>query len=174
MRKYLVALVVIIGLAAPFAAHADTYTYNLDLVNFSGITAGTGSFTITSLPTGILSTYSTDFSTLTAMSFSIGGDNFNITHALNHYGAVGFTGTQLLGIAIADGNLVPLDSFISGSNVYFYGDLTKLEASSGNYRVVSVVDNPSASAVTPEPSALVLFGTGALGLAALVSRRRIA
>lgn len=173
MRKYLVALVVIVGLAAPVAAHADTFTYNLVLTDLFAGPVGTGSFTITSLATPLLSAFSTKDGTLTDMNFSIGGDTFNLTDATDHYGAVGFL-LGIPGFAFGSGNLLGPVGFGAVGPLYTFADLSKLELSGGTIKVESITDNPGTSTVTPEPSALVLFGTGALGLAALASRRRIA
>ena len=173
MLKYLVALVVIVGLAAPVAAHADTFTYNLVLTDLFAGPVGSGSFTITSLATPLLSAFSTSNGTLTDINFSIGGDTFNLTNATNHYGAVGFL-LGIPGFVFGIGNPQGLYGFGTAGPVYTFADFSKLELSGGTIKVVSITDNPGTTTVTPEPSALVLFGTGALGLAALASRRRIA
>lgn len=182
MRKILSALVLTLGLAvAPVAAHADSLTYNLILTATtpgSNVSGGTGSFTITGAPASLgNSDFNTLLGNLTAMSFTIGGDTFNLSNAALNYGDAFFQNGNLLSV-IYDGGTVNKSvdfSLVAGSLFYTFSDVDTLingvpEFSQGTIKVASITDPPSTSPV-PEPSALLLFGTGALGLAGIVSRK---
>ncbi len=185
MRKILSALVLTLGLAfAPAAAHANSFTYDLILTATtpgSNVAGGTGAFTISSAPA---SSGNSDFTTilgnLTAMSFSIGGDTFDLTNAASGYGEAFFQNGHLLSVVYNGGTINKSVDFslVAGSLFYTFGDYDTLingvpEFSQGTITVGSIQDPPSTSPV-PEPSALLLFGTGALGLAGIVSRKLLA
>jgi len=182
MRKVLSALVLTLGLAvAPAIAHADSLTYNLILTATtpgSNVSGGTGSFTITGAPA---SSGNSDFNTLlgnlTAMSFTIGGDTFNLSNATLNFGDAFFQNGNLQSVIYNGGTVNKSVDFslVAGSLFYTFTDVDTLihglpEFSQGTIKVASITDPTSASPV-PEPSALLLFGTGVLGLAGIVSRK---
>lgn len=184
MRKLLSASLLALGLAvAPAAAHADSITYNLVLTPTnpaSNVGPGTGSFTITTAPsTSGNSDFSTSNGVLTALSFSIGGDTFDLTNAVANYGDVFFQNGNLIQIVYTGGAVnKSVDFSLNVGNLsYTFSDLDNfasngaMEFSQGT--IAATIDPPAAPAV-PEPSALLLFGTGALGLAGIVSRKLMA
>lgn len=172
MRKLLSALILVLGLAvAPAAAHADSVTYNLLLTPYPGTgnIAGTGSFTITGAPNGAISEFDSLQGNLTAMSFTIGGDPFDLTNA-SSVGQVLFLNGQLDFLFYNGGTIDKSVNFsldILGLT-YVFDDVRNGKGSIGT---ISVVSDPPSTSPIPEPSALLLFGTGALGLAGIVSRK---
>jgi hypothetical protein len=179
MRKLLSALVLALGIAvAPVAAHADSITYNLILTAtnpLSNVAGGTGSFTITSAPSSPLVFDTTSNGGLTAMSFNIGGDSFNLNNAAGNYGEADFLFGNLYSVVYNGGTFDKSVDFSlnAGFLSYTFTDLDNREFSQGTISIASIQDPPSSSPV-PEPSALLLFGTGALGLAGIVSRKLLA
>ncbi len=170
MRHYFSALVLLCGLAvAPVAAHASPVTYDVVLNNVLGNTGnGTGSFTITNPPTSLTNSYSTANGGLTDMNFTIGGDDFNLGNALNNFGDVDFLLGNLVSVYYAgDVNKTVDFTLNAGFLLYNFIDLGKGEHSSG---YITTTCDPSNSPV-PEPTTLLLFGTGMIGLAALASRK---
>lgn len=167
MRKLFSALVLILGLvAAPLAAHASPVTYNLTLTNAIGnLPGGTGSFMIDDSPSGFFDTFyqnGTPGNALTDLTFNIGGNAFTLADSIGT-ASVTFLLGNVFSINYAGfpkGNLTI--SLISGSVIYTYNDLLGQETSTGII---------TASQATPEPSTLLLFGTGTLGLAALGFRK---
>ncbi len=185
MRNSLLALALALCVAAPVAAHADTISYTFDLkqtnggdIGFNdGQIVGSGKFTIeTAGPTPGIGTYyaptqlSGSLGPVDLLNFNIDGMTFgladagsNITRIVfsaNGLSSIGYAGSQ----SVKDGNsnftfyfndnLGTLNYNLSGKNgqVYDNGIITDIKA-------------------TPEPSALILFGTGALGLAGLARRK---
>jgi hypothetical protein len=185
MRKLLSVLVLSLGLAvAPAAAHADSVTYNLILTSnnpISNVAGGSGSFTITSAPvTSGNEFFSTALGNLTSMTFSIGGDTFDLSNAAANYADAFFQNGNLLSVDYIGSTVSKSVNFslVAGSLTYTFVDYDTLikglpEFSQGVIKVGSIQDPPSSSPV-PEPSALLLFGTGALGLAGVVSRKLLA
>jgi PEP-CTERM motif len=181
MRKFLSFLILPLSLAvAPAAAHADSLTYNLILTATtpgSNVSGGTGSFTITGAPSP---SGNSDFSTsnggLTALSFSIGGDTFNLTNGIGHYGDVFFQNGNLISVIYNGGAFDKTVDFslVAGALTYTFADFDNL-GSNGEFEfsqgIISATVDPPAAPAVPEPSALLLFGTGALGLAGVVSRK---
>jgi hypothetical protein len=172
MRKYLSALILTLGLAtAPVAAHATPVTYDLVLTNVLGnIGGGTGSFTVASAPTSFVNSYTTLNGGLTSMSFLIGGDSFNLGNAISNFGEVDFFLGNLVSVAYAGGtsNKSVNFSLNSGGLFYVFADLDNHEFSQG------YITSAVSTAATPEPTAILLFGTGALGLLGFASRKLIA
>ncbi len=175
MRQYFSALLLLCGLAvAPVAAHASPVTYDVVLNNVLGNTGnGSGSFTITNPPTSLGNSYSTANGGLTDMSFTIGGDTFNLDNAfsniLGNFGEVDFLLGNLVSVDYIGGDINKTVDFTlkSGLLLYTFNDFVNGEHSSGY--ITATVD-PSNSPV-PEPTSLLLFGTGMLGLGALASRK---
>jgi hypothetical protein len=170
MRKLLSVLALVIGLAAaPLAAHASPVTYNLTLTNVIGnVSGGTGSFTIDDSPNPIFDTFTqhgAPGSALTDLTFSIGGNTFTLADSVGNASVNFFLGnvTSINYLGFLNGNLSI--SLASGLLGYTYTDLFGHELSVG---VITV------SRATPEPSTLLLFGTGALGLVAFSLRKIVA
>ena len=181
MRKLLSALILTAGLlVAPVAAHADSITYNLVLtptVPGSNVGSGSGTLTLDTAP-GVYNY--TVGSGLIDLTFNIGGDTF----CLSSDGCVGtpFSGGDpsvfILGsnvyVTYLGGLINPKEGFnfslSAGPGGYIFSDVLQTgdnglaEFSSGT---ISAIDPPA----VPEPSALLLFGTGALGLAGIVARK---
>lgn len=167
MRKLFSAMVLILGLAlAPLAAQASPVTYNLTLTNLAGnLAGGTGSFTIDDSPSGIVDSFyqnGTPGHALTDLAFNIGGSSFTLADSISTASVNFFLGNvaSINYAGILNGNLTI--SLVSGSLLYTYNDFFGHETSTGYI---------TASRATPEPSTLLLFGTGALGLAAFGFRK---
>lgn len=166
MRKLFSALVLILGLAsAPLAAHASPVTYNLTLTNaFGNLSGGTGSFTIDNAP-GLFDSFyqnGTPGHTLTDLAFNIGGNSFTLADSIGTASVDFFLGNvaSINYLGWLNGNLTI--SLTSGLMFYTYTDFFGQETSTGYI---------TASRATPEPSTLLLFGTGALGFAAFGFRK---
>ncbi|HEY6412368.1 MAG TPA: PEP-CTERM sorting domain-containing protein [Edaphobacter sp.] len=164
-------MILLLGLAiAPVAAHASPLTYNVVLNNVFGNTGnGTGSFTITNPPTSLTNSYSTANGGLTNMNFNIGGDVFNLGNAIGNYGEVDFLLGNLVSVFYVGGDVNKSVDFNleSGLLLYTFKDLYNGERSSG-YITAAVA---SSAPAVPEPTTLLLFGTGMLGLGVLASRK---
>jgi hypothetical protein len=174
LRQYFSAFVLFLGLAAaPIAAHASPVTYDVVFNNVIGNTGnGTGSFTITNPPTSITNSYSSTNGGLTNMNFTIGGDVFNLGNALNKYGEVDFLLGNLISVFYIGGDVNQTVDFHlkSGLLLYTFKDLYKGEYSSG-YITAAVDPSGPGNSPVPEPTTLLLFGTGMLGLGVLASRK---
>ncbi|WP_035349656.1 PEP-CTERM sorting domain-containing protein [Edaphobacter aggregans] len=174
MRKILSALVLILGLAVVPAAHASPITYNLTLTSFGGliggnVAGGTGSITLDDTPGSGFDFFSqpgVSGNRITSLSFNIGGDIFTLADTTSLTWATFFNGA-LAGLHY-DGSLTSgkVDNdFDTISLFYAYNDdLT-------NKNSVGTISANVASATAPEPSALLLFGSGALGLVGFASRK---
>lgn len=174
MRKFLSALILILGLAAaPIAAHASPVTYDLNLVNIIGnVSGGSGSFTIDDSPNFPADAFFQNGpagNKLTDLSMTIGGHTFTLADSespasvfflLGGVSAINYDG------ALGNGFFkITLDS---GGLGYAYTNLLGGQLSTG-----LILASPS-TAATPEPSTLLLFGTGALGFAAFGARKFVA
>jgi hypothetical protein len=178
MRNILAVLVVLLGLAAtPLAAHATPVTYNLTLTNSVGnISGGTAFLTVDSTPNNVFALFTeggAPGSLLSALSFSIGGDTFTLADSVGGANAV-FTGGQLSNITylgtLAAGGKVTIALSANGLSYAFDDELTSLYS----FGVIDVDANVPPSATAPEPSTLMLFGTGVLGLAGFGARKLVA
>ena len=174
MRKILSALVLILGLTVVPAAHASSITYNLTLTSFGGgiggnVAGGTGSITLDDTPGSGLDFFSQPgFSghRITDLTFNIGGDVFTLADAVSLTTASFFNGF-LTGIhydGVLSSGKVNIN-FDSVSLLYAFSDDVKDLNSFG------LISANVATAHAPEPSALLLFGSGALGLVGVVRRK---
>lgn len=177
MRKILSALVVVLGLtAAPLAAHAMPVTYNLTLTNLVGnISGGTGSLMLDSTPNNVFAVFTeggTPGSLLSSLSFTIGGDTFTLADSTGGANVV-FTGGLLSDVTyfgtLAGGGKVTIALESNGLSYGYVDELTSLFSSG-----VIDVDSGVSTSVAPEPSTLMLLGTGVLGLAGFGARKLVA
>ena len=172
MRQYFSALVLVLGLAAaPGAAHASPVTYDVVLNSLGGNTGnGSGSFTINSSTSPVTGDFNSADGSLTNLSFIIGGDVFNLGNALGNYAQVDFWQGNLLNVFYNGGDINKSVDFQLNSGLLFYSftDFDKGEHSTG---YISATVDPSGNSPVPEPTTLLLFGTGMLGLGALASRK---
>jgi hypothetical protein len=171
MRKILAVLSLALGLVmAPAAAHASPVTYNLTLVNVLGnvFAGGNGSFTIDDTPNFPADAFVQNGAPghdLTDMLINIGGNTFTLADS-NTPASVDFLLGQVASINY-DGSLgrglfkITLNS---GSLGYIYTNLMGQQLSAGTIFATPV-------AATPEPSSLILLGTGALSLASFGRRK---
>jgi hypothetical protein len=170
MRKLLAVLFLTFGLvAAPAAAHASPVTYALTLVNVVGnLSGGTGSFTIDDTPNFPVDAFFQNGAPghdLTDMLINIGGNTFTLADS-DTPASVDFLLGQVASINY-DGSLgngffkITLNS---GSLGYVYTNFIGQQLSTGVILATPV-------AATPEPSSLLLLGTGAISLASFGRRK---
>jgi hypothetical protein len=177
MRRYLTLLGLAAAIAAPIAAHADTFTYNLALIETSSDTSGvvslpqccggSGSFSLSaaSAPSGTV-----DASSLQNLSFTIDGTAFtstmldsNVTNDVT-FNPAGSLSSLDLNFSTSSGNL---NLFLTtGALTYSFFD--KNSVTGGIYH-----ENGDIS-VVPEPSTLALLGSGLLGVAGVIRRKMVA
>jgi hypothetical protein len=174
MRRILSVLFLTLGLvAAPAAAHASPVTYNLSLVNIVGnvFAGGTGSFTIDDTPNFPVDAFFQNGAAghdLTDLSMTIAGHTFTLADS-DSPTSVDFLLGQLASInydgSLANGRFqITLNSGLLG---YVYTDLRGGAFSTGQIFATPV-------AATPEPSSILLLGTGALGFASFAKRKFLA
>lgn len=128
-------------------------------------------------------TSSTDFTTRFADVEWYSGDSALGTGGMDHGGGIynlwfETTAGATVPYQVSDGWAAYLDRFDPGGTVTFNGDLTLeriLAVDPANprhvYAEASFDDEGNAYFTTPEPSSIVLLGTGLLGLAPLVRRK---
>lgn len=173
MRRVLSVLFLILGLvAAPAAAHASPVTYALNLVNVVGnISGGTGYFTIDDTPDFPVDAFFQNGApghALTDMFINIGGSTFTLADS-DTPASIGFLLGQVASINY-DGSLGRgffQITFNSGSLGYVYTNVLGQQFSTGLIFATPV-------AATPEPSSLLLLGTGALSFASFGIRKFVA
>lgn len=186
MRKFLLGLSLVMLAAAPVVAHADTLTFNFTLVQQSGngafspdngLVVGTGSFTLTSTtPTpgldyqAINQNNKTPTNFISSIDFMIDGLTFDLADAGSNQGNpdptkgtnatdIKFNSSGVLTQILYTSSLVNLTFNGNGGLNYTFSDGFNGDGSNGSVHLV-------AASVAPEPSSLILFGTGTLALAA--------
>lgn len=165
------ALVCLSGLAfVPTQLHATSITYDLTLTDSSNPTySGTGVVTFNTVPTATYTNYSAD---VTALSFTIDGNTFNLSDAGASLTAFEFqqlSPTALIwDITFSDqiGTTDRLALHSTSGYTYYYDNET--QSTSGVFGTATVADPPSP---TPEPGSLLLLGTGMLTGAGALFRR---
>jgi hypothetical protein len=164
MRKIFSALVLILGLAvAPAAAHATPVTYDLTFTSFGGIlggnvSGGTGTLTLDSAPGAGIDIFSEPGfagNSITDLTINIGKDVFTLADATIPTFAT-FINGDLESLLYASLKKV---TFHFESGLLYYNFRDGRDSSNG-YLTATLATVPTSPA--PEPSSLLLFGTGAL------------
>jgi hypothetical protein len=163
------ALSVVALVLSASALHADTVTYNLTLTpNPGSLYGGTGTLTLENAPstTGV-SDYSIAAGNLDNLLFNIGGQTFTLAGS-NGSPLVRFLNGQLNDITFSQmiGTSPNRFTFHSTSGYVFYYN----DNQAASYGTFTASLAPSASPV-PESQSLVLFATGLLSGAGVLSRR---
>jgi PEP-CTERM motif len=195
MRNSLLGLALALSVAAPVAAHADTFTYDFVLTQQSGTgvlgsdngqVVGSGSFTVVSTTS---TPGNTDFKAIdqnnktpsnyvSALDFIIDGFDLNLldassnpsdpTHGVNST-QIQFNNGVVSQILYTGTEVVGgVTIGINGNGGLTYAFRDGDTTSNGFITATPVV---TAAAATPEPASLFLFGTGVLGLATLARRK---
>lgn len=168
MRK--VALLVVLALALPVAAFADSVT---DYAIFGTTSAGTASWSgIPATAGGTISVTSALFA-INGVMQPAGGTISLTTGALTAVtGGFTFTGGTI-DITSSSSTTLFAGAFTSGSVMVING-VTFINAVGNNVSVVLQIAHGAVSGdtfVTPEPGTLGLLGTGLVGIAGLVRRK---
>jgi hypothetical protein len=164
----ILALGVALLVLAPSKLHATSITYDLTLTDSTNSTySGTGIVTFNVTPTATYTNYSAD---VTALSFTVDGQTFNLTDHNASLSVFEFSKltppASIYDITFADtvGSADRLTLDTTGGYAFYYNNGQNVAY--GNFGAATV-----ASSAAPEPSGLLLLGTGLLGLSLLLRRQ---
>jgi hypothetical protein len=183
VRRILLSLALGTMASLSVAAHADSISYTFDLkqtnggnIGFTdGQIIGSGNFTIVSANStpGTGSYFAptqpqNSLGAITCLDFTIYGMTFNLTNAGANTSQIQFSNNQLTSIGYAGSESVNNATFYFNDNL---GTLSyNLSGNNGQIYDTGIITIVT-TAAAPEPSAFILFGTGALVVAGLVRRR---